>query len=105
MRGGGSSHAPGLRSWPPRAGRIAPGCESQALDRAAQLVRGDVCVALRRVEVLVAEQLLDLAQVRTGAQQLGRKNVPERMRSYPLAVRHTGGARVAEEGLGHDRLR
>jgi hypothetical protein len=35
---------------------------AQPLDRAAQLVRVHARVALRRVEVLVAEELLDLAQ-------------------------------------------
>jgi hypothetical protein len=34
--------------------------KAQALDGAAQLVRRDSGVALRRVEVLVSEQLLDL---------------------------------------------
>jgi hypothetical protein len=43
---------------------------TKALDRAPQLVRGDARVALRRVEVLVAEQFLDLAQVCSGAQKL-----------------------------------
>jgi hypothetical protein len=38
---------------------------SSSLDRAAQLARDHARVALRRVEVLVTEQLLDLAQVRT----------------------------------------
>lgn len=37
--------------------------EVEALDVAAQLVGSDVGVALRRVEVLVSEQLLDPAQV------------------------------------------
>ena len=36
-------------------------------------MRGDARVALRRVEMLVAEQLLDLTQVRTRVQELGRK--------------------------------
>jgi hypothetical protein len=55
------------------AGQAAPGwrlvllaaeCwlgETQALDRATQLMRADACVPLRRVEVRVAEELLDLA--------------------------------------------
>jgi hypothetical protein len=40
----------------------------ESLDRAAQLMRVHARVALRRVEVLVAEQLLDLAQVRARAE-------------------------------------
>jgi hypothetical protein len=35
------------------------------------------CVALRVVEVPVAEQLLHLAQVRAGAQQLGGQDVAQ----------------------------
>src|SRR5207249_12099970 len=50
---------------------------AEPLDRAAQLVCVHACVALRRVEVLVAEQLLDLAQVRSGAQQFGGEDVTE----------------------------
>jgi hypothetical protein len=51
----------------------------------------------------VAEPLLDLAQVRAGAQQLGREHVPERVRGHPLALGNPGRAGVAEEGLGEDR--
>ena len=55
--------------------------------------------------MFVAEQLLDLAQVRPGAQELGGEHVPQRVRRDALALRHAGGARVADEGLGQDRLR
>jgi len=41
--------------------------ELEPLDGAAQLVRRHARVALRGVEVLVPEQLLDLTEVRAGA--------------------------------------
>ena len=55
-------------------------------------MRGDAGVALRRVEVLVPEQLLDLAQVRARVQQLGGEHVPERVRRHALALADAGGA-------------
>src|SRR5690242_16309893 len=68
--------------------------EAEPLDRAAQLMRGDTGVALRRVEVLVSEQLLDLAQIRARAEELGCEHVPERVRRHPLPLRYPGGAGV-----------
>lgn len=55
--------------------------------------------------MLVPEQFLDLAQVRAGAEELRREHVPEGMRRDALPLRDAGGPGVAEEGLGHDRLR
>jgi hypothetical protein len=49
-------------------------------------VRVDARVALGRVEVLVAEQLLDLAQARAGVEELGGEHMAERVRSDPLAL-------------------
>lgn len=43
---------------------------AQPFDRSPQLVRCHPCVTLRRVEVLMPEQLLDLAEVRPGTQEL-----------------------------------
>ena len=43
-------------------------------------------VALRRVQVLVSEQLLDLAQVGARAQQLGGEDVAQRVRGDVLAL-------------------
>ena len=71
---------------------------------AAEFVRGDAGVALRGVEVLVTEQLLDLAQVGAGAQELRGEHVPERVRRYALALGDASGAGVTEKSLGHDRL-
>ncbi len=71
----------------------------QPLDRATQLVRVHARVALRRVEVLVPEQLLDLAQVRAGTQELGGENVPERVRRHMLALVDAGGVDVVAERL------
>ena len=58
----------------------------QPLDGSSELVRVHARVALRRVEVLVAEQLLDLAQVRARAQELGGEDVPQCVRRDALAL-------------------
>jgi hypothetical protein len=55
-------------------------------------------VAVSGVEVLVSEQLRDLTQVYAGAQKLGDKDVPERVRRYVLALRHVGSARCGRRG-------
>ena len=49
--------------------------------------------------MLVAQQLLDLAQIRAGAQELGREDVPERVRRHALALVHAGRVDVVAEGL------
>jgi hypothetical protein len=77
-----------------RAQRLAS--EAEALDNTAKLIRGDACVALSGVKVLVAEQLLGLAQIRTGAQELIGEHMPERvaspaLRSVRLKRAHGGG--------------
>src|SRR5437016_1010629 len=71
----------------------------QPLYGAPEPVRGDVYVALRRVEVLVAEELLDLAQVRTRVQELGRKHVPKCVRGDALALADAGSGDVAAKDL------
>jgi hypothetical protein len=45
-------------------------CEAESSDRAAQLVGGDPRIPLRRIEMLVAEELLNPAEVGTGAEKL-----------------------------------
>jgi len=72
---------------------------AQPLVRPAQLVRVDARAALGRVEVLVVEQRLDLAQVRAGAEQLGGEDVPERMRRHALSLRHAARVDVVAEDL------
>src|SRR5262249_27514157 len=79
--------------------------EPEAFDRAAELVRGHARVALGRVEVLVAEELLDLAEVRPGAEQLRCEDVTKGVGRDALALGDTCGPRVAEKRLGQDRLR
>jgi hypothetical protein len=44
-----------------------------------QLAGVHACVALRRVEVLVAEQFLDLAHVRAGVEKLGGEGMALRL--------------------------
>jgi hypothetical protein len=53
----------------------------------------------------VAEELLDLPEVRSRAQELRGEHVAERVRGDVLALGDPGGAGVAEESLGQDRLR
>jgi hypothetical protein len=60
--------------------------EPQTLDSAAQLVRAHVRVALRGVQVLVPEQLLDLSQVGAGAEQLGGEHVTQGVRRDALRL-------------------
>jgi hypothetical protein len=48
--------------------------------------------------VLVGEQLLDLAQVRTGAQQFGSEDVTERVWRHVLAVVHASRVDVVAKG-------
>jgi hypothetical protein len=62
-------------------------------------------VALGRVEVLVTEELLDLAQVGAGAQELGGEDVAHGVGGDSLSLADPGGPHVAEEGLGQDRRR
>ncbi len=47
----------------------------------------------------MAEQLLDLAQVRAGMEERGGEHVPERVRGDPLALIDTGGVDVVTERL------
>jgi len=49
--------------------------------------------------VLVAKELLDLAQVRAGAEELGGEHVAERVRRDPLALVHAGCLDVVPEDL------
>src|SRR5262249_42281419 len=79
--------------------------EPEAFDRAAELVRGHARVALGRVEVLVAEELLDLAEVRPGAEQLRGEDVTKGMGRDALALGDTCSPCLAEKRLGQDRLR
>src|SRR5512133_1027074 len=79
--------------------------KAEPLHRAPKLVCSHTGVALGGVEVLMAEQFLNLAQVGPGAEEFGGENVPERVRRHPLALGDPGGSRVAEEGLRHDCLR
>ena len=53
----------------------------------------------------MAEELLDLAQVRTGTQELGGEDMSERVRRDPFALRYAGCACIAEKRLRQDRLR
>jgi hypothetical protein len=79
--------------------------ETEPFDRAAELVRSDPGVPLRRVEMLVAEQLLDLAKIRSGAEQLGGEDVAEGVRRDALPRGHACGSCIAKKGSGQDRLR
>jgi hypothetical protein len=92
---------------PHRASPVSPNTTRKVkpLHRAPELMCSHACVALGRVEVLVPQQLLDLAQVGPGTEQFRGEDVPERVRRHPLALADPGGSRVAEECLGHDRLR
>src|SRR4051794_14205898 len=47
------------------------------------LLRGDLRVALRGGKILVAEQLLNRAQVRAGIEQMRREGMTERVRRNP----------------------
>src|SRR2546429_8685813 len=71
----------------------------QPLHGAPEPVRSDVHVALRRVEVLVTEQLLDLAQVRARVQQLGGEHVPKRVRGDALTRADAASGDVAAKDL------
>lgn len=53
----------------------------------------------------MAEQFLDLAEVRASAQQLGGEHVAQRVRRDALAVADPGGVGVAAERRRHDRRR
>lgn len=66
----------------------------------AQLVRIHARVTLRRVEVLVAEQLLDLAQVRAGAEELGGGTLRQRMRCERSRFGEESGGRKARDSSG-----
>lgn len=55
--------------------------------------------------MVVAEQLLNLAEVGARTQQLRRKDMSQGVRSDALSIRDARGTRVAQEGLGQDRLR
>jgi hypothetical protein len=79
--------------------------ETEPFDRPSQLVRGDTRVALRRIEVLVAEELLDLAKVCAGTEQLRGEDVTQRVGRDAFPFGHACGPRVAENCLGQDRLR
>jgi hypothetical protein len=48
-------------------------------------------VAVPGVDMLVSEQLRNLTQVGAGGQELGDKDVPERIRLSALALCHAGG--------------
>jgi hypothetical protein len=60
--------------------------DTEAFDCAAEFMRGDAGVALGGVEVLVTEELLDLPEVRAGAEELGCEHVAKRMRRDPLTA-------------------
>ena len=72
---------------------------AQSLDRPAQLVSVHARVALGRVEVLVPEQLLDLAQVRARVQELCGEDVSERVRGDVLTLVDAARLDVVPEGL------
>ena len=77
---------------------------AKAFDRAAQLVGVHARVALGRVEMLVAQQLLDLAQVCAGAEQLGGEDVPERVWRDALAFVHAARVDVMTKHLAKLRV-
>lgn len=79
--------------------------EAEPPNRASEFMGRDSRVPLRGVEVLVAEQFLDLTEVRAGAQKLRREDVPKRVRGDVLALGDACGARVAEKRLRQDGLR
>jgi hypothetical protein len=92
----------GVREGPVLAGACFPDPapaigEAEPLYSVAQLVRSDAGVALGGVEMLVAEQLLDLAQVGADTQQFGGEDVPEPVRRHLLPLGDAGGAGVAEK--------
>lgn len=62
-------------------------------------MRVHACVALGRIEMLVPEQLLDLAQVRPSVEELGGEDVPERVRSDALALVDAARIDVVAERL------
>ena len=72
---------------------------AETLDGAAQLAGVHARVALRGVEVLVAEQVLDLAQVRARVQELRSEHVTERVRRDALALVYAGGIDVVTANL------
>ena len=61
-------------------------------------------VALSRVEVLVPEQLLDLAEVRARVKELGREHVPKRVRRHALALVDAARVHVVTEDLTELRV-
>jgi len=74
----------------------------RAGDAAAAGVAEDVGVDHCRLDVLVAEQLLDSADVAAGHQEVGREAVPEGVAADLL--RNAGGAGGCVQGLADDRL-
>jgi hypothetical protein len=56
-------------------------------------------IPLGRVEVLVPEQLLDLAQVGAGVEQLGGEDVAERVRRDVLPLADAARVDVVAEDL------
>ena len=59
---------------------------------------------MRRVEVLVAERLLDLAQVRARVEELGGEDVAERVRRDAFALADAGRLDVVAEDLDDSSL-
>ncbi len=77
---------------------------AEPLDRSPQLVRVHARVALRRVEMLVTQQFLDLAQVRARAEQFGGEHVPKRVRRHALALVDAARVDVMAEDLAELRV-
>jgi hypothetical protein len=74
-----------------------PAHEAKALDCPAQLMRRNAGVALGRVEVLVAQELLDLAQVGAGAQKLRGEDVAQGVGGDSLSLADPCGPHVAQK--------
>jgi hypothetical protein len=77
----------------------SPADPAERLDRAVELVGVDARVALGRVEVLVAEQLLDLAKVRARVEELRGEDMPQRVRRHAFALADAACLDVVAEEL------
>lgn len=74
----------------------------ESFDGPAQLVGVDVGVVLGGVEVAVAEEFLDLAEVRAGLEELGGEDVAQGVGGDAFALVDACGSGVVAEGVGED---